>query len=255
MVIINSIKKDDLRFISRIISYSVCASSKIDELLVGFICATYKICVEKKQVNLSEILRMQLLENLKKIKRKKSGVFRFQSFINHIFFHALKRFPYLLVRYIMSSDKCTMEKIMEVCRRHPGDKILESGSLIMRTFQNEMKQRFSISPVIVDRFKEHICILVDIDHTYIQEVEPQKTFLDPLSYVLNDDVAVSYIDFLLNSERDKVEYRFGMYDEITQHAYQETLEKASHKKVESIMKKALSETRMIKSESEAKDKQ
>ena len=70
-VVIGSIKKDDVIFLSRIISYLVCASSKIDELSVGFIYATYKMCVEKEQVNLSEILRMQLLENLEKIKRKK----------------------------------------------------------------------------------------------------------------------------------------------------------------------------------------
>lgn len=36
-MVISSIKKDDMRFTSRIISYLVCASSKIDGLLVGFI--------------------------------------------------------------------------------------------------------------------------------------------------------------------------------------------------------------------------
>ena len=66
-----------MRFLSRIIAYFVCASSKINEILLGFIYASYKICVEKEQVNLSEILRMQLLENLDKIKRTKNGVFRF----------------------------------------------------------------------------------------------------------------------------------------------------------------------------------
>lgn len=79
----------------------------------------------------------------------------------------------------MSSDIYKMEKITQVCRRHPPDKILDSGNLIMRTFQNEMKQRFRISPAIVERFKEDICILVDIDHTYIQAVEPREHFLIP----------------------------------------------------------------------------
>ena len=114
-----------------------------------------------------------------------------------------------------------------------------------------MKRRFRIAPTIVDRFKEDICSLVDIDHTYIQVVEPQETFLDPLSYELNDDIAFGCIYFLLNLGRDKEEYRFGTYDEITQSIDQSTLEKASHKKVESIMKKALSKARMTQSESEA----
>ena len=76
-MVISTIKKDDVRFLSRIIVYSVCISLKIDELSAGFIYAAYKICVENEQVNLSEIMRMQLLENLEKIKRTKNGVFRF----------------------------------------------------------------------------------------------------------------------------------------------------------------------------------
>ena len=94
-MVISTIKQDDMRFLSRIIAYLVCASSKIDEILVGLIYAAYKICVEKEEVNLSEILRMQLLENLENIKRTKYGVFRFQSLINHILFHVLNRFSYL----------------------------------------------------------------------------------------------------------------------------------------------------------------
>ena len=76
-MVINKIKQDDVRFLSRIIAYFVCASFKIDELSARFIYATYKKCVEKEQVNLCEILRMQLLENLEKIKRTKNGVFTF----------------------------------------------------------------------------------------------------------------------------------------------------------------------------------
>ena len=116
-MVISSIKKDDVRFLSRIITYLVCASSKIDELSTRFICAAYKMCVEKEQVNLNEILRMQLLENLENIKRIKNGVLIFQSFINHIFFYVMKRFPYLSIIDIMSSDRCTMENITKVCRR------------------------------------------------------------------------------------------------------------------------------------------
>ena len=73
-MVISTIKQDDVSISNRIIAYFVCASSKIDELSTGFIYATYKICIEKEQVNLSEILRIQLLENLEKIKRTKNGV-------------------------------------------------------------------------------------------------------------------------------------------------------------------------------------
>ena len=149
----------------------------------------------------------------------------------------------------MSSERCTMENIIDVCRRHPTDKILDNKNLIMKTFQNVMKHRFKIAPIIVERFKNDICVMVDIDLTHIQAVEPQETFLDPLGYELSDDVAIGYIDLLLNSEKDQIEYRFGMYEEITQSTHQASLEKSSHKKIETIMKKSLIEASMIDSES------
>ena len=129
-----SLKKYDVIFLSRIIAYSICESSKIDELSAKFIYVAYKICIEKEQVNLSEILRMQLLENIENIKRNKNGVFRFQSLIIHIFFHVLKIFPYLSIIEIIRSDRCTMEKITKVCKIHPTDKVLDSRNLIMNIF-------------------------------------------------------------------------------------------------------------------------
>ena len=47
-MVISSIKWDDVRFLSRIITYSVCAISKIDELSARFIHVAHKICVEKE---------------------------------------------------------------------------------------------------------------------------------------------------------------------------------------------------------------
>ena len=89
---------------------------------------------------------------------------------------------------------------------------------------------------------------MDIDLTYIKVVEPRETFLEPSSYELNDDVAIGYIDLMLKSKIDKASYIFGMYEEINQSAYQESLEKASHKKVATIMKKALVEASMLEEE-------
>ena len=82
-----------------------------------------------------------------------------------------------------------MDKIIELCRRYLVDKILDSGKLIMKAFQNQTRKRFRIAPAIVGIFKEDIFLMVDIDFTYIQVVEPQKTFLDPLGYELTNDIA------------------------------------------------------------------
>ena len=119
----------------------------------------------------------------------------------------------------MSRDRCTMVKIIEVCRRHLIDKILDSENLIMRKFHNEMRKRFKNAPTIVDRFKDEFCVMVYTNFTYIQVVEPQENILDPLGYELSDDIIVGYIDLLLKSEKDKAEYRFGTYGGITQSSH------------------------------------
>lgn len=113
-----------------------------------------------------------------------------------------------------------------------------------------MRQRFKIAPAIIERFKDDICVIVDTYFTYIQEVEPQETFLDPLGYEISDDIVIGYSDLLLNSEKDQAKYRFGTYEEITQSTHQASIEKASHKKIETIMKKYLTKVGMKESESQ-----
>ncbi len=92
--------------------------------------------------------------------------------------------------------------------------------------------------------------MVDTYLTHIQVGEPQETFLDTLGYESSDDVAIAYINLLLNSKKDQAKYRFGTYEEITQSAYQASFEKESHKNIETIMKKALTEACMTKNESQ-----
>ena len=90
----------------------------------------------------------------------------------------------------------------------------------------------------------------DIDLAHIELVEPLETFLDPLGYELSDNVAIGYINLLLNSKKDQTKYRFGTYEGITQSAHQEYLEKTSHKNIETIMKKVVTKAGMTKNESQ-----
>ena len=75
-----------------------------------------------------------------------------------------------------------------------------------------MIHKFKIAPAIIERFRDDICVMVDKDLTHIQVVESGEIFLDPLGYELSDDVAIGYIDLLLNSKKDQAEYRFGTYE-------------------------------------------
>ena len=65
-----------------------------------------------------------------------------------------------------------MEKIIDVCRRHPIYKIWDNRNSIMKTFPNGMKQRFRIAPIILEIFKDDIYVMVDTNLTHIQAIGP-----------------------------------------------------------------------------------
>lgn len=71
-IVISQIKKDDVRFVKKIIATKLCSSSRDDGLVARFVHVTYKVCVEKVQVNSCEILRIQLIDRLERIRKKRN---------------------------------------------------------------------------------------------------------------------------------------------------------------------------------------
>ena len=99
-----------------------------------------------------------------------------------MFFHFIKIFPFRSVIEILSNDKCTMEKITEMHNKYPIDKINDSANFIIKTFQNEMRERYRVPPPMVEKFKDDICFMIDIGFTYIEVVEPRMLYVEPLGY-------------------------------------------------------------------------
>lgn len=42
--------------------------------------------------------------------------------------------------------------------------------------------RFIILPSLVEKYKDEICFMVEIDVTYMESVEPRVKFIDPMGY-------------------------------------------------------------------------
>ena len=93
-IVITKIRQDDVRYLCKILTTKFCANSREDDMAVGLVHAAYLMCVEKKKIDLCEILRIQLFENLDRIKKVKNTQFRFSSLITYIFFHIYRRFPF-----------------------------------------------------------------------------------------------------------------------------------------------------------------
>ena len=104
---VNTIQDDGVRLICKILGYKYNHGSRIDSIPTGFLHATY-LAVRGEGVNMCDIIRTQLLDNISRIKKSRSEIFRFESLLTHIFFYATKKFPGITN---WNESECAMQTI------------------------------------------------------------------------------------------------------------------------------------------------
>lgn len=116
--------------------------------------------------------------------------------------------------------------------RHPMDKMDERATLILKTFQSEMKLRSRIPKSVVEKYKDELCFMVDTNFTYMEAVTPRVIYVDPLGYDITEEIIESYVQKILSADLDPKIPRFGTYKENMKLSYQTKLEKSIRKKVD-----------------------
>lgn len=164
-----------------------------------------------------------------------------------MFFHLLRIFPYT-IGDDWNDNRTTTDKINKVYLRHPIDKVNESATLVIKTFQNQMKKRSRIPQAIVEKYKNEICFMVETDFTFIEAVESRVEFIDPLGYEVLEVEVEEYVNKLLKCKLDVNNSRFGSYEENFNSMKSLHEEKLAKKRVESTIKKILKDTGMTKHE-------
>ena len=76
---VDMIKQPDVRLISREICYKMNYNSRLNFVHVGFIHVAYVMNVEKEKVNMCEIFKHQLIDNIDRIMKGKYTPFIFES--------------------------------------------------------------------------------------------------------------------------------------------------------------------------------
>lgn len=71
---VDMIQDKGVKVLSRLFGYKLNHSSRVNDVTVGFMPATYIMEFEKRMVNLCEIVRTQLLDNIAKFKKNKNAV-------------------------------------------------------------------------------------------------------------------------------------------------------------------------------------
>lgn len=239
-MMLSLIKQDDVRFISKILAYQMNSSSREDEVSAGFINAVYKMCVDKVEVNLCEILKQQLFDNLERIKKNKYASFRFGSLITYLFFQILKRFSNM-PQSKWKSDKCKMELMSRYYRKTSEDHMVSNINSLIRTFQTKMKKRVRIPKTVVEKYKEEICFMAKTDKTCMLEVDPRVMIVGPLGYEVTETEIDEYAEEILKSDKDNDSEGWGTAEERLEETQQLQISKSAKRKVENVVKKMFKE--------------
>lgn len=108
---IDLIKKIDVRVINKIIGYKINHSSRLNSVPTRFLSVTYLMKTKKEKVNMYEIMRHQLLDNIEKLKKPRSVVLRFESLLIHLFFQVIRKFPSIPDGEWNNNNQCTMNLV------------------------------------------------------------------------------------------------------------------------------------------------
>ena len=89
--------------------------------------------------------------------------------MNHIFFYAKKKFPDISS---WNSGECTMQLITQTYRSKLESVRDSDIDRMMKSFQDELKKRYRIPVVLVEKYKDELCFMVEIDFTCMEVVVP-----------------------------------------------------------------------------------
>ena len=79
-----------MRILRKIIGFKLNHNSRVNFMPSGFLDTNYLMAIEKKKVNMCEIVSLQLLDNIEKLKKSKKVVSRFESLLTYLFFEAIR---------------------------------------------------------------------------------------------------------------------------------------------------------------------
>ena len=148
------------------------------------------------------------MDNISRIKKSRSAFFRFESLLTHIFFNATKNFI-----NITNWDKseCVMQTITRASRTKL--EIVRDNDIdrMMKSFQAEMKQRYRIPPTLVEKYKDELCFMVEIDFTCMEVVVPRVKFIELMGYEMSEELIEGYAQIILHSEVDFECPRWDIY--------------------------------------------
>ena len=121
---------------------------------------------------------------------------------------------------------------------------------MMKEFQSEMKKRYRIPPSLVEKYKQDICFMVEIDHTCMEAIVPRVKFIEPMGYEMSAELIEGYAQIILQSEVDTSCTRWRTYEEKIREVQTKQAAKDFEKKVKKVVESILKESGIMRNEFE-----
>lgn len=200
---IEPIEENDIKLMSMILGYRFQHTNRVNSVSAATILAVISLVRVNGEFNLCNILRAQLIDNIKAIKCDKTKIFRFGSLIIYMYFHILGKVSDLYLDKSLPtmpqiSFKATTESTLK-----------DYMTLELKTFRAKMQMRYRIPESIVEKYKDSICFMVETDTTCMEAVEPRIKWIHPLGYEVEEPILEAYAQVLLSAPKDPNEPRWG----------------------------------------------
>lgn len=148
------------------------------------------------------------MDNIRAIKHEKRKIFRFGSLIIYMYFHIVgKALDLYLDRKLPTMPQISFKVSSESTLR-------DFMELEIKTFRIKMQRRYRIPISIVEKYKDSISFMVEIDITCMEVVESRTKWIQPLGYKVEEHIIEAYAQFLLSALKDPNEPRWGSYEEL-----------------------------------------
>lgn len=115
---VDTIQDKGVKLLSKILRYKFIHGSRVNSMPTGFLHIAYVMVVMGRKVNLCEIIILQLLDNIAKLKKTMNVVFIFESLSTHLFFYTSRKF---LGMKNWEGNECTMTMVTQCYRKKLGN--------------------------------------------------------------------------------------------------------------------------------------
>lgn len=171
----NDILEHDINLASIVVRYKIHYSNRENFIFRTTIYVAYEMMRWNKKYDLSELLRSELIKNLKKIKENKKHPFKYETLLLCLFFYFMNEV--LGAGQVQwAFDRLVGVQIREYLYNFSDSKVHNENLCgYFKNFQKEMHEREWIPKSIMDKYQDTIYFMVDMDQCLMEAVETKNS--------------------------------------------------------------------------------